>query len=177
MNPQQYPIGIFKMPDVLEDGLITRWINDLRDFPSQLNRLISVLSKSELQQCYRPGGWNMSQVVHHCADSHMNAFIRCKLALTEDNPTIKDYQETVWGEQPDVQQTAPYISIQLLTGLHQRWTSLFENMSQQQFQRTYFHPGQQRKVTLLEVLGLYSWHCRHHLAHIRIAIDQPVSKI
>ena len=173
MNQRKYPIGEFMMPDVIENGSLTRWINDLRDFPSQLNRLISVLSKSELQQFYRPGGWNITQVVHHCADSHMNAFIRCKLALTEDNPTIKDYYEADWAELPDATLAAMEDSIHLLKGLHLRWVFLFENLREEQWKRTYFHPGQQRKVTLLEVLGMYSWHSRHHLTHIKQAIDEP----
>jgi hypothetical protein len=106
----------------------------------------------------------------------MNAFIRCKLALTEDKPTIKDYQEALWAQQPDATLPSTDVSLQLLTGLHHRWVTLFENLLEAAWQRTYFHPGHQREFSMLEVLGLYSWHSRHHLSHIKLAIDQPVSR-
>lgn len=171
MKELQYPIGKFSIPTDIEKITFKVWINDLRTFPAQLNELISPPSQAALQQSYRPGGWTITQIVHHCADSHMNAFMRCKLALTEDRPTIKDYLETVWAQQPDTTLPPPDVSLQLLGALHQRWVVLFENLSEEQFQKTYFHPGHQREFGLLEVLGLYSWHSRHHLSHIKLAID------
>ncbi|MEK6482462.1 YfiT family bacillithiol transferase [Catalinimonas sp. 4WD22] len=174
MKELQYPIGKFKMPATVSTKLKEAWILDLHTFPAQLRELLEPLNQSALLSGYRPGGWRITQIVHHCADSHMNAFIRCKLALTEDKPVIKDYQETDWAELPDATLPAPEVSLQLLTALHQRWVVLFENLSEAQFQRTYFHPGHQREFSLLEVLGLYSWHSRHHLSHIRLAIEQPV---
>jgi hypothetical protein len=174
MKELQYPIGTFQMPESVSDVQGKHWISGLQNFPAQLKELIAPLDNNALMASYRPGGWSITQIVHHCADSHMNAFVRCKLALTEDNPNIKDYLETDWAEQPDAISPAPEVSLQLLTGLHQRWAVLFENLSKGEFQRTYFHPGHQRKFGLLEVLGMYSWHSRHHLAHIKLAIDQPV---
>jgi hypothetical protein len=176
MNKLQYPIGKFSMPTDRTQNTIHAWISDLRAFPEQLSELIYPLSQAALQQRYRSGGWTIVQIVHHCADSHMNAFIRCKLALTEDKPTIKDYQEALWAQQPDATLPSTDVSLQLLTGLHRRWVTLFENLPEAAWQRTYFHPGHQREFSLLEVLGLYSWHSRHHLSHIKLAIDQPVSR-
>jgi hypothetical protein len=173
MNELQYPIGKFTMPAEAGPGTIKAWVQDLCSFPDQLAQLIHPLSRAAMNQSYRPGGWNIIQIVHHCADSHMNAFVRCKLALTEDRPTIKDYQEAIWAQQPDAILPAADVSLQLLAALHQRWVVLFENLGEEQWQRSYFHPGHQREFSVLEVLGMYSWHSRHHLAHIQLAIDQP----
>jgi hypothetical protein len=176
MKHLQYPIGEFIMSNSIEQSTIHAWIEDLRAFPGQLSALIHPLSEAALQQSYRPGGWNIVQIIHHCADSHMNAFVRCKLALSENNPTIKDYLEKDWAELPDATLPPPEVSLQLLSALHHRWVVFFENLSQEQWQSTYFHPGHQRAFSLLEVLGMYSWHSRHHLAHIRLAIDHPHTK-
>jgi len=176
MYELQYPIGKFNMPSDVQKSVLQAWITDLRTFPARLHELISKLDEKELQQRYRPGGWSIVRIVHHCADSHMNAFVRSKLALTEDKPVIKDYREERWAEQADATLPAPDVSLQLLTALHQRWVTLFENLQEAEWQRTYFHPGHQREFDLQEVLGMYSWHSRHHLAHIRLAIDRPFSK-
>ena len=173
MKELQYPIGEFRMPAAVDAGTIESWITDLQAFPGQLKKLIMPLDAYALQKTYRSGGWTITQIIHHCADSHMNAFVRCKLALTEDRPIIKDYHESGWAEQADAKLPATDISLQLLTALHQRWVVLFENLNEAQFKRSYFHPGQQREFSLLEVLGLYSWHSQHHFAHIRLAIGQP----
>jgi hypothetical protein len=172
MKELQYPIGTFQMPAAVSQETMHGWIYDIYTFPAHLQELLAPLDTKLRMSTYRPGGWTIMQIVHHCADSHMNAFIRCKLALSEDNPTIKDYLETAWAKLPDATLPAPEVSLALLSALHQRWGLFFENLSEDQLRRTYFHPGHQRTFSLKEVLGMYSWHGRHHLAHIRLAIDQ-----
>ncbi|MEO8794912.1 MAG: YfiT family bacillithiol transferase, partial [Daejeonella sp.] len=121
---------------------------------------------------YRPEGWTVRQVIHHLADSHMNAFIRFKLALTESNPTITPFDESLWADLPDGKKSPIDSSLKIIEGLHFRWTALLNSLSEDQFQRTYFHPDHGKKWTLENVLALYSWHSSHHLAHITSLKDR-----
>ncbi|MBC7423468.1 MAG: putative metal-dependent hydrolase, partial [Ferruginibacter sp.] len=124
------------------------------------------LDESQLNTPYRPDGWNVKQLVHHVADSHMNAYIRFKLALTENNPTIKPYDEAAWANLIDTQQVPINVSLTLLHALHVRWVALIRGMSTEDWNRTVYHPEQKKEITLWDLLGMYSWHGRHHTAHI-----------
>jgi hypothetical protein len=123
-----------------------------------------------LQLSYRPGGWTGRQVIHHVADSHMNCYFRYRLALTEDNPTIRPYDEAAWAELPDVAATPITVSLTLLDVLHTRWVMLLHHLSEAQWQRTFYHPGNNTTRTLDQTLALYAWHGQHHLAQLKSLI-------
>ncbi|GAA4294671.1 YfiT family bacillithiol transferase [Aestuariibaculum suncheonense] len=169
MEHLKYPIGKFKSPEIINETLIKEWIKAIRDFPTQLKLEIKDLTPSDLKKTYRPNGWNIMQVVHHCADSHMNSFIRCKLALTEDTPTIKPYHENLWAALPDANNPSVESSLIILEGLHQRWTLLLDSLNADDLNKSYFHPESKSFVNLKTTIGIYAWHCEHHLAHIKIA--------
>lgn len=161
----QYPIGKFTPQPYAEDTR-EEWIADIRFLPQTLERAIQNLDETQLQMPYREGGWNAHQILHHLADSHMHAFIRFKLALTENNPTIKPFEETSWVHTPDVLQVPVNVSLTLLHALHQRWVILLENMDRLAWERTLYHPHHQKNISLWELLGMYAWHGKHHAAHI-----------
>jgi hypothetical protein len=162
----RFPVGKFKMPEMITSEDRKSMIAILGDLPAALKMAVEGLSIEQLLVPYREGGWCSAQVVNHIADSHMNAFIRFKLALTEVNPTIKPYEEALWAELPDGKDTDLSGSLQLIEGLHKRFVKLLENMNEGDWQRTFFHPANNRKMLLEGVLALYSWHSEHHLAHI-----------
>lgn len=164
----KYPAGKFKAPEAFTKELLTGYIKDISAFPSLIKAEVSALGDKGLGLQYRPGSWTIRQIVHHCADSHMNAFIRFKLALTEDNPTVKPYVEQRWAELSDSLGN-PGPSLQILEGLHARWTDLLLSIDKDALKRTFFHPEHKKEVKLEEVLGLYAWHGNHHLAHIKQA--------
>lgn len=162
----KYPIGKFEKPERISFPALKEAIKEIKAFPEYLKSSVKGLSERQLDTPYRPGGWSVRQLVHHCADSHMNAYIRFKLALTEENPTIKPYEEGEWAKLPD--STLPInSSLQLLDSLHLRWGYLLEHMKESDFQRTYFHPDKGRSQGLDEITMLYSWHGNHHLAHVQ----------
>ncbi len=130
------------------------------------------LDEQQLNIPYRDGGWTVKQVVHHVADSHMNAYVRFKLALTEDNPTIKPYEEALWAELSDTKNLPVNISLTLLHALHARWVELMKNMTEEEWNRTIFHPEQKRKIKLWDMAGTYAWHGKHHAAHITSLRDK-----
>ncbi|GEO11341.1 YfiT family bacillithiol transferase [Segetibacter aerophilus] len=163
----RYPIGKFETLPYSEE-IKKNWINDIRFLPNDIELAIQTFDEYQLDTPYREGGWTVKQLVHHIADSHMNAYIRFKLALTEDNPTIKPYEEAEWAKLPDTFNVPVNVSVTLLHALHRRWTVIIENISEEQFQnRTVFHPEHQKQMTLWHLLGMYAWHSRHHLAHIK----------
>jgi uncharacterized damage-inducible protein DinB len=139
---------------------------DILFLPRMLEYAVLNLNDDQIQTPYREGGWTVNQVIHHVADSHMNAFIRFKLGLTEDNPTIKPYIQSSWGDTADVTAVPVNLSITLLHSLHHRWYELLKTMTDEQLERTIYHPEQQRKITLWELLLIYAWHGKHHAAHI-----------
>jgi uncharacterized damage-inducible protein DinB len=141
-------------------------LNDIKILPALLEYAVQDLDKSQLDTAYRPGGWSVHQLVHHIADSHMNAVIRFKLGLTEDNPTIKPYDEAAWAQLSDTKNLPVNISLTLLHALHARWYQLMYDMDDIQWQRTIYHPGRKITLTLWQLLKSYSWHSRHHTAHI-----------
>lgn len=166
----QYPIGQFSMPESIIKEIVSHWIDEIASFPERLRIAVSELSDEQLEHTYRPGGWTIRQVIHHCADSHMNSFIRFKLALTEDQPTIKPYYEDRWAELQDTKNMTVQSSLKILEGLHLRWTHLLRALTETDYARTFYHPENKKTIRLDENIGIYAWHCNHHLAHIRQAI-------
>lgn len=165
-NSLQYPIGPFEMPTQITDDMLSQWVDILDQFPSRINSVIRTLTEEQLELHYRPGGWSIRQVVHHCADSHMNSFIRFKLALTEHHPQIKPYREDLWAELADTKHFSISSSLQILSGVHVRWVHLIRSLSKIDLAKTYFHPESQKSFTLIEAIALYAWHCNHHESHI-----------
>lgn len=163
----RYPIGKYHKPESHTPELRAEWISILEALPSWMDVVIENLDEAQLQTEYRPGGWTVNQVIHHLADSHMNAYVRVKLALTEDNPQIKPYKEELWAKLPDSQMVPVNVSVTLLHALHRRWVATLKAMTESDWDRTYFHPESQRNVPLWEVAALYAWHSRHHTEHIR----------
>ena len=161
----RYPIGRYQ-PVTFTPQLKEERIADLRFFPGLLERALENLDAGQLATPYREVGWTVHQVVHHLADSHMNAFIRFKLGLTEDNPTIKPYEEALWATLPDTQQVPVNVSLTLLHALHRRWVVLLEHMQPDVWERTVYHPQHDKEFTLWDLLGMYAWHSKHHVAHI-----------
>jgi hypothetical protein len=167
----KFPIGRFQKPSLINDSEIENWIADIVSFPIKLQAEVSNLTEEQLLLTYRPEGWNIRQIVHHCADSHMNSFIRFKLALTEVVPTIKPYFEDRWAELADYSKTSVESSLKIIEGLHQRWVVLLEDLSKEQLKRSFIHPEHGMTFSLDEIIALYAWHCNHHLAHIKIALS------
>jgi uncharacterized damage-inducible protein DinB len=166
----QYPIGQFSMPESITKEIVSHWIDEIASFPERLRIAVSELSDEQLEHTYRPGGWTIRQVIHHCADSHMNSFIRFKLALTEDQPTIKPYYEDRWAELQDTKNMTVESSLKILEGLHPRWTVLLSALTERDYARTFYHPETKKTIRLDENIGIYAWHSNHHLAHIYQAI-------
>jgi len=163
----RYPIGNFEKPKQIGKQELSGWIRIIAGFPEEIAREVLSLTDEQLETPYREGGWMVRQVVHHCADSHMNAFIRFKLALTETSPLIKPYHEALWAALPDSKiHLEP--SLNLLRGLHERWSKLLESLGDEDLKRTYVHPEQGRPIPLDEAIGMYAWHCNHHLGHITV---------
>ncbi len=164
----KYPIGKYSKPDSITPEMLSDYISVIETFPQQISHEVVSLSNEQLNNTYRPGGWSIRQLVHHCADSHLNAFTRFKLALTEDQPTIKPYMEALWAELAD-SKTLIEPSLKMIEGTHQRWSVLLKSLSHEDFQKSFIHPEHGRVFLLEESLALYAWHCRHHLEHIRKA--------
>ncbi|MDQ3110667.1 MAG: putative metal-dependent hydrolase [Bacteroidota bacterium] len=162
----RFPIGQWKKPLAFDIKNIRAQINAIEHFPSRLNEKVNSFTALQLEQTYRPGGWTALQVIHHCSDSHMNAFIRFKLALTENNPTIKPYAESKWAELPDAKSFPATHSVQLLEALHARWTVLLKSLDDAQWQLSFIHPEHNGELRLYETVSLYGWHCEHHFAHL-----------
>ena len=165
MEDLRYPIGRYTAQPFSEK-LREEWLIDIQFLPQHLENAVQNLDAAQLDTAYREGGWTVKQVVHHVADSHMNSLIRFKLGLTEDNPTIKPYDENEWVKLADTQNLPVNVSLTLLHALHIRLHELLKNMSRTDLDRTLFHPEHKKEFTLWEFLGLYAWHGRHHTAHI-----------
>jgi uncharacterized damage-inducible protein DinB len=166
MTDLRYPIGRFTLPTEITEPQRAGWIDDVACAPSALRAAVTGLSPAQLDTPYRPGGWTVRQVVHHVPDSHLNAYTRFKLALTEAEPTIKPYDEARWAELRDTAVVPTDISLTMLEALHARWVGLLRSMSPAEFGRTFRHPEHGRIFTLDETLAIYAWHGRHHVAHI-----------
>jgi uncharacterized damage-inducible protein DinB len=166
MEHLKYPIGHYHAPEIVTKEQREAWISDVENLPKQLRKAVENLTNAQLDTPYREGGWTVRQVVHHVADSHINCYMRYKLAATEDNPTIKPYEEQLWAELPDAKFEPVEDSLAIIDAIHYRWVKHLKNMSETDWARTFYHPGMQKTLPLDRVLGLYSWHGRHHLAHI-----------
>jgi hypothetical protein len=163
----RYPIGRYQAPLSFDERDITRWIGVLAGGPGWFDAVIENMDEAQLNVPYRPGGWNTNQVIHHVADSHMNAFIRFKLALTEEVPVVKPYQESLWANLPDVSAVPVNVSITLIHALHRRLTALLQTFSDQEWNRKFFHPELNKEIALWEIAAQYAWHTEHHFEQIR----------
>jgi hypothetical protein len=161
----RYPIGKYE-PQPFSHQQRDKWLADIKFLPDDIEQAVQNLDEAQLNTIYREGGWKVKQVVHHVADSHMNAYIRFKLGLTEDNPTIKPYDENAWSLMKDMEAVPINVSLTLLHALHLRWVTALQNVSDDQWQRTVFHPEHKKDLTLWFLLGMYAWHGKHHVAHI-----------
>jgi uncharacterized damage-inducible protein DinB len=165
----QYPIGKEEAQEYFNIGfnkpLKLVLLADIKNLPSELDNAIQNLDTDQLNTPFRPGGWTVRQLVHHVADSHVNAYTRFKLGLTENNPTIKTYDQDAWALLSDTQTVPINISLTLLYALHTRWYALMKDISEEQWQRTIYHP-ERKAESLWELLKSYAWHGKHHTAHI-----------
>lgn len=161
----RYPVGRFQWTGVASADDRTGWIGEIAAAPAQMRLAVAGLSDQQLDTPYREGGWTVRQVVHHVPDSHMNAFLRFKLGLTEIDPVIKPYDEAAWALLGDVAGTPVETSLVLLEKLHERWVILLRGIRGEEWRRQIFHP-EMGALSLDRVLGLYAWHGRHHVAHV-----------
>ncbi len=161
----RYPVGKFQMPKEIAPARRQAAIEELAATPAKVRAAVAGLSETQLDTPYREGGWTVRQVVHHLVDSHMNAYIRLRFALTENQPTIKPYDESIWANLEDAQNAPVEVSLKLLEPLHERWVRLLRSLKTEQFARTLLHPDHGVK-NVDWLLFLYSWHGRHHTAHI-----------
>ncbi|MGC1105703.1 MAG: bacillithiol transferase BstA [Candidatus Acidiferrales bacterium] len=161
----RYPVGKYQPVEKLTEENRKQLLAQIEEAPKKLRAAVAGLSREQLNTPYRDGGWTVQQVVHHLADSHMNSYVRFKLALTEDEPTIKPYNETSWAELSDSKTTPVESSLTLMDALHERWLNLLRGMSPADFSRKMKHP-ERGAMSLDDTLGLYAWHGRHHVAHI-----------
>ncbi len=165
MTHLRYPIGTFHYEGPLTEDQKQKCLDDIEQTPAKLRAAVKGLSDRQLDTPYRPEGWTVRQLTHHVPDSHLNAYIRFKLALTEDEPTIKPYAEDRWAQLPDTQATPVEVSLLMLDSLHTRWMKLLRSLKPEDWKRTFRHP-ELGLVPLEKNLALYAWHGRHHVAHI-----------
>jgi len=165
MTDLRYPIGKFHFDGPLTEDQKKKALDDVASTPANLRAAVKGLSDTQLDTPYRPGGWTVRQVVHHVPDSHLNSYVRFKLALTEDEPTIKPYAEDRWAELADTKATPVEVSLTLLDSLHDRWVRLLRSLTPEDWKRTFRHP-ELGVMTLERTLALYAWHGRHHVTHI-----------
>lgn len=161
----KYPIGKYQPEENIDKTAINSFIKEIETLPQRLADAVRGLSTEQLRTRYRPDGWTIQQVVHHIADSHLNAYVRFKLALTEDNPVIKPYNEKLWAELPDSKLLDINVSLTLIDSLHKRWTALLKQLNDNELEKKFLHPDSGMK-TLSETVCQYAWHGNHHLAHI-----------
>ena len=169
MNDPRYPIGKFNYEGAPSEEQRKKLIEDIAQTPAALRAAVKGLSPEQIETPYRDGGWTVRQVVHHVPESHMNAYIRMKFAVTEDAPAIKAYDEAKWAELSEAKSGPAEMSLALLEALHRRWVTFLRGLPAADFARAYVHPELGR-VTLDEAVALYAWHCRHHGGHIRLGL-------
>ena len=166
----RYPVGRFeRLAQPLDHAARRIHMKTIEDTPARFRSLVSGLSDAQLETPYRPGGWTIRQVVHHVPDSHLNAYIRMKLAATEDTPTIRTYEEQRWAELPEARSGPVQMSLDLLDALHRRWLAFMSRLTDAEWARAFAHPEWGR-VTIDEAVAMYAWHSRHHAAHIEQAL-------
>jgi len=161
---ERYPIGTFIYDKATADAMVSKWIEEIEMLPQKLEQAVRNLSEEQLDTPYRKGGWTVRQVVHHLADSHINAYTRFKLAITEETPVIKPYEEGLWANLADYEEPIE-LSIKLLASLHIRLAALLRSLKETELNRVFVHPDS-GQVSVKENIGIYAWHGNHHLAHI-----------
>lgn len=166
-----YPIGRFKAPELVTPEMREEYILRLERFPARLRKVVSSISPEQLQSSYRENGWVARQIIHHLADSHVNGYIRFKLACTEDTPVIKPYEENAWSDLQEVSITPIEVTVALLESLHVRWVNFLRSMPDSYFDRAYYHPQYERRTPMFEALALYAWHADHHLGQIEYIMN------
>jgi hypothetical protein len=171
MSDLRYPIGKFHFDGSMSEEQKNKFIDDIAQAPANLRNAVEGLSQGQLDTPYRDGGWTVRQVLHHVPDSHLNAYVRYKLALTEDEPTIKPYAEDSWAQLADTRATPVEVSLTLLDSLHDRWVRLLRSLQPPDWKRTFRHP-ELGLVSLEKNLALYAWHGRHHVAHVTSLRDR-----
>lgn len=170
LNKLKFPIGEFQKPKTITKQHIENWIASIETLPKSIISITKNLSEKELNYKYRPNGWTIKQVVHHCADSHINSLIRFKLTLTEDSPTIRPYFEDRFAELNDYSDSID-ASISILIGVHKKLAILLKNFNQEALKREFIHPEHGQRFSIEETIGIYAWHSDHHLAHIKQALQ------
>ncbi len=173
LDQLKYPIGKFEWVVGLSQEALKKQIQTLRSFPKELTEMVTPISDDMLQKRYRPDGWTIAQVVHHIADSHSHSYLRCKHAILEDTPDIKDYNEDDWANLTDGSSIDIQPSLLMIQGIHLRWVLFLELLKEADFKKTYFHPQRGKHYPLDTTTALYAWHCKHHLAHIKNTLLQP----
>lgn len=164
---RRYPIGRFELPAHTTTADREAWIRDIEQLPVLLRQAVEELPPEGIDQPYREGGWTARQVVHHVADSHINSYVRFRLALTETKPVIKPYREAAWADLADARTAEVEISLRLIESLHERWAILLRSLTDEQWERTFIHP-EAGELTLAATAAMYSWHGRHHVAQIQL---------
>jgi hypothetical protein len=171
LDKLRYPVGPMPRHGApLDAKTRADFLTILEETPATIRGLVEPLGDAELETPYRPGGWTVRQVVHHVPDSHLNAYLRMKLAVTEDAPNVKTYEESRWAELPEAKAGPIAMSLDLLEALHARWLAFLRGLPERDFSKAFTHP-EWRLVTLDDSLGMYAWHCRHHTAHIKLGIE------
>ncbi len=170
----KYPIGKWICPSVISKNLLEQWIGEIEALPTQLYGILDDCQLKE-ENTYRNDGWNVRQIIHHIADSHINAYIRHKLAYTTDNPVINPYPEEKWAMLQDVISVELKVSVQLIEALHRRWVEFLKSLGKEDFKKSFFHPQSNRIILLEESIGMYAWHGRHHLTHLKIALGIDIN--
>ncbi len=169
MDQLRFPVGRFVAPETITAAHIGRWIEEVTVLPGQLRDALAGCSDAVLDTPYRPDGWTVRQVVHHLPDSHINCYVRFRWALTEDRPAIKVYDEQAWAMLPDAANGPIDMSLDLLAAVHGRWVALLREMRPEDFAREFIHTVQ-GPTTLARAVGMYAWHGRHHLAHLKMVV-------
>lgn len=162
----KYPIGKPVIPSEINTQQINDWIAIIEKFPKKLESLVNCLDEKQLDTRYRENGWTVRQVIHHCADSHQNSYIRFKWTLTEDKPIIKAYFEDRWGELFDSKLAPILLSLNVLNAVHAKWAYLLKGLGNEDLSKEFIHPESKEAISLAKNIGLYAWHCNHHFAHI-----------
>ena len=175
MERRRYPVGRYVMAEAFDKAQVAKGIEYIGGFPERLRKVVAGLSEADLAKRYKPGGWSARQVIHHMGDSHVNAYIRFKWALTEDKPLIKAYFEERWAELADSRAGSVEPALGLIEGVHGRWAALLRTLGEMDLRKSYFHPETGKEWHLYDTLAMYSWHSRHHLAHIELCLTDPAS--
>lgn len=170
-DADRYPMGRFAPKSAYTSQELDDFISRIASLPARMEAVVQSFSPEQIDTAYRDGGWTARQVIHHVSDSHMNAYIRFKWALTEETPVIKAYDEKRWAETGEVK-SDPAISLNLLRALHTKWVLLLRSLSIVDLQREYIHPETKKNVRLATIVAMYAWHGDHHLAHLKVIAEK-----